>query len=419
METTFNIGKKDITYIHDGDAYFLQKLSDINKLGKKCFWEIWVRDNKIYRKSYQSGGKIREFPEISCTGKNIGRSNETTPHEQALFEAHSMWTKKQDQGYVIDQTDQQDQTVDNNINQNQESTQSTQSTFNKLPMLANKYEQRKSHLSLPFGISPKLDGIRVFVSQNEQDIVLSSRMGKPFSFLDNIRNSLRLLLRNHPNIIIDGELYSHDLPFNTISGVVRAKKKKSEHDEQMELWIFDLIDTTNKNTEIMSYQDRMELLKHLEQEYDLIGGQTNLKFVYYDLCDNHNQVAQYHTHYVDKGFEGIMCRNLNGTYLFKNRSNDLLKYKAFEDAEFEIIGAKPGIGTEKGAIVFECTCDAGVFDVRPRGSIDKRREMFRNKHKYIGKSLTVRYQPHTNYADQEADTGIPRFPVGIDVRDYE
>ena len=114
-----------------------------------------------------------------------------------------------------------------------------------------------------------------------------------------------------------------------------------------------------------------------------------------------------------------MCRNLNGTYLFKNRSNDLLKYKAFEDTEFKIIGAKPGIGTEKGAIVFECTCDAGVFDVRPRGSIEKRREMFRNKHKYIGKSLTVRYQPHTNYADQQADTGIPRFPVGIDVRDYE
>ena len=148
METTFNIGKKDITYIHDGDAYFLQKLTDINKLGKKCFWEIWVRDNKIYRKSYQSGGKIREFPEISCTGKNIGRSNETTPHEQALFEAYSMWTKKQDQGYVIDQTDQQDQTVNNNINQEStQSTQSTQSTFNKLPMLANKYEQRKSHLS--------------------------------------------------------------------------------------------------------------------------------------------------------------------------------------------------------------------------------------------------------------------------------
>ena len=40
-------------------------------------------------------------------------------------------------------------------------------------------------------------------------------------------------------------------------------------------------------------------------------------------------------------------------------------------------------------------------------------------HKYIGKPLTVRYQPHTNQADQEADTGIPRFPVGIDVRDYE
>ena len=127
----------------------------------------------------------------------------------------------------------------------------------------------------------------------------------------------------------------------------------------------------------------------------------------------------FHQYYVEQGFEGIMCRNIAGAYLPKNRSNDLLKYKAFEDAEFTITGAKPGVGTERGAIVFECTCDAGVFDVRPRGSIEKRREMYLSKHKYIGKPLTVRYQPHTNQADQEADTGIPRFPVGIDVRDYE
>jgi DNA ligase-1 len=290
-----------------------------------------------------------------------------------------------------------------------------------LPMLANKYQDRgEKYLSLPFGVSPKLDGIRVIaqIEKNAQNttVHLYSRLGKPFSFLDNIRNSIKLMLQSNQNLVIDGELYSHELPFNQISGAVRTKKTKSTIDHLLELWIFDVIDLSDPK---MSYKKRMELLKQLESNYNKFGGQPNLHFVYYDLCNDHKSIETFHNNYVEKGFEGIMCRNLDGPYLQKNRSNDLLKYKQFEDDEFIISNAKPGVGTENGAIVFECTCDAGVFDVRPRGSIDKRREMYLNKNKYIGKKLTVRYQPHTNQADQAADTGIPRFPVGIDIRDYE
>lgn len=35
-----------------------------------------------------------------------------------------------------------------------------------------------------------------------------------------------------------------------------------------------------------------------------------------------------------------------------------------------------------------------------------------NKSKYIGKNLTVQFQNLT-------DAGIPRFPVGLEIRDYE
>ena len=431
------VGKKSMTFFRNNAVYSLPRLSDTNKLGKHCFWEISVKDNKIYRNSYQEEGKVREFPPTECVGKNIGRANETTPNQQALFEAYTMWTKKQDQGYRIDtgvdDTDVDDpSTVVKQQSGNQQNKITDQSTDESnddrpayLPMLANKYTQRSKHLAVPFGISRKLDGIRVLASQNKRkELILTSRLGKPFSFLDNIRTSLRLFLQGHPNLLIDGELYSHDLPFNTISGVVRAKKTKSPYDAQIELWIFDLIDMKNDRTQAMRYEDRMMLLKSLEDTYNERGGQPNLRFVYYDLCNSHEDIEDWHAQYVEEGFEGVMCRNLSGPYLFKNRSNDLLKHKAFEDAEFTIVGAKPGVGTEKGAIVFECQCndadtDIGTFDVRPRGSIEKRRQMYLNKNQYIGKQLTVRYQPHTNQADQEAATGVPRFPVGIDVRDYE
>ena len=232
-------------------------------------------------------------------------------------------------------------------------------------------------------------------------------------------------MQGHPNLIIDGELYSHDLPFNQISGAVRTKKTKSAVDDKIELWIFDLIDMKNDTTRKMRYEDRIRLLKELETRYNERGGNQNLRFVYYDLCNKHEDLEAFHQQYVAQGFEGIMCRNLSGPYLFKNRSNDLLKFKAFEDAEFTIVGAKPGVSTEKGAIVFECSVSAiggdadSTFDVRPRGSVEKRRQMYLEKDRYIGKQLTVRYQPHTNDADRQNDTGIPRFPVGIDIRDYE
>ena len=95
-------------------------------------------------------------------------------------------------------------------------------------------------------------------------------------------------------------------------------------DNMIELWIFDIVFTKNPN---MSY-DRIEYLKDLEKQYNERGGNQN-RFVYYDLCHRHEDLEEFHQYYVEQGFEGIMCRNLAGSYLPKNRSNDLLKYKAF------------------------------------------------------------------------------------------
>lgn len=396
-------------YINQGNKFNLPKLSTLNKNGAETFWEIYVDGDKIHRRSYITDGKIREFPEITSSPKNVGKKNETNSHQQALFEAYTMWTKKQDQGYKISNGLKSSNSNSNSSNSKNENTGSV------LPMLANKFTERKKHLKLPFGISRKLDGIRVISTFEDSYVKLTSRLGKEFSNLQGIRNSLRSIFKLNPNLIIDGELYSHDLPFNQISGAVRSKKK-SDVDDILELWIFDVLPKDNLE---MPYKSRMELLKLFEKSLQKKVKSSNLKFVYYDICNSLEEVAGFHDRYVNEGFEGAMCRNLDSKYLFKNRSNDLLKFKSFEDKEFEIVGAKAGVGTEEGAIVFECKCEFGNFDVRPRGSIPRRREMFENKKDYMHKKLTVRYQPDTNEANRNNSTGIPRFPVGIEVRDYE
>jgi len=64
-------------------------------------------------------------------------------------------------------------------------------------------------------------------------------------------------------------------------------------------------------------------------------------------------------------------------------------------------------------VVWICETAKGQrFKCRPKGTQADRRDKYRNRQKYFGKMLTVKYQELTN-------DGIPRFPVGIAIRDYE
>jgi ATP-dependent DNA ligase len=103
-----------------------------------------------------------------------------------------------------------------------------------------------------------------------------------------------------------------------------------------------------------------------------------------------------------------MIRNLDGVYELGRRTKSLLKYKEFEDAEFLVVDVIEGEGTEKGAALFVCRTNTGqTFNVRPRGSLDKRKKQLQLKKMFIGQKLTVRYQPLSK------DEVLPRFPVGI------
>jgi DNA ligase-1 len=91
----------------------------------------------------------------------------------------------------------------------------------------------------------------------------------------------------------------------------------------------------------------------------------------------------------------------------------LLKVKQFVDEEFLIVGAEENKGRQKGQCTFICkTADGKEFKAKPMGTDETRRAYWENKDKYIGKHLTVRYFERT-------EGGVPRFPVGVEVRDYE
>lgn len=327
-------------------------------------------------------GKKQLDQRLVDSGKNIGRTNETTPYEQACSEAQSAYNRKVDEGYVEDK---------NNI------PKASDGLF--LPMLAQSYDKHHKKIKFPCWVQPKLDGMRMLAKKENGEILLWTRKGKPIETLKEIKSQLSPLLKEGE--ATDGEVYVHGWTFQRI---ISAIKKVSDDTPLLEYHIYDAPHTS------LLFESRFKT-RFQPKVIGEIG--LNIKIVDTELCQDEGEFSAAESRCIEAGYEGMMARNSFSPYKYKNRTFDLQKVKRFVDDEFEIIGGKDGSGRESGLIIFRCKTKSGLeFDVRPRGSQESRRDIFDNLSEYIGKSLTVRYQELT-------DDGVPRFPVGIAVRDYE
>ena len=363
--------------------------------GKIKEWNISVLqmgDGTCYIETehgYESGKKQLDQRYVG-EGKNIGRANETTVYEQACSEARSAHSRKKDSGYVEDK---------HNI--------PSESDGMFLPMLAHRYDKHSKKINYPCWVQPKLDGVRMLARKENGVVTMWSRQGKPIDIPDKINSQLCDMLDDGQ--CTDGELYVHGWTFQRI---IAAVKKKRDDTDLLEYHIYD------SPHETLEFEDRMPefgigsiKFPTYCQVWSVIG--NNIKFVKTYNIEDQLEFDVKETIMLSQGYEGMMARNKNSLYKFKNRSYDLQKVKRFQDDEFKIIGGKDGSGREAGMIVFKCITNSGLeFDVRPRGSHEERTKMFNNLDSYIGKMLTVRFQELT-------DDGRPRFPVGIAVRDYE
>ena len=62
--------------------------------GKIRQWTIHVQGNKFWTEGGLVDMKMNVAKPTSCTAKNIGHSNETSPEAQAQLEAKAKWDKK-------------------------------------------------------------------------------------------------------------------------------------------------------------------------------------------------------------------------------------------------------------------------------------------------------------------------------------
>jgi DNA ligase-1 len=267
------------------------------------------------------------------------------------------------------------------------------------PMLAHDYNKRGKDIKFPCYAQRKLDGVRCLAISGKG---LYSRTGKAFPHMDHIRAEINSLPKG---TILDGELYSDTLNFQEIVGLVKKETLKPADAPKMTQIYLCVYDTVMDGTN----EARNAWLADLFKTHKFKA----LRLLPTDSADNLEDVKRLHAMYVADGYEGLILRNKAGLYKVGHRSADLQKYKEFKDDEYKIVGFKEGDGIEKGCVIWVCeTKDKKPFSVRPRGTHEQRAEAFKTASKAVGKKLTVRFQELT-------EDGIPRFPVGLAIRDYE
>lgn len=333
---------------------------------------VYTEGADVIKESGVKDGKLVVYRSTS-KGKNIGKSNETTPEEQARLEAARKIQTKLDKEYF----DTEEEAVNMNV---------------VLPMLAKDYNKEKN-VDYPCYVQPKLDGMRALADFNK----IISREGKEVTTLDHIQKSLianKKGLDLPDDYMLDGELYAHGKDFQENMKLI--KKYVPGKTEEVKYHIYDLVGGDHKfETRIDALRVRIENIPHVE-------------LVPTYKVQTEEEMLEYHEKFIALGYEGTMIRHTRRGYSVNKRCSQLLKYKDFKDISAEIVDVIPSDKRPKQA-VFVCEYNGKRFNTGMKYSHKDREKILVNKADYIGKKEEIRFFEYTQ-------DGIPRFPVAVGTR---
>jgi ATP-dependent DNA ligase len=398
-------------------------IRSINKNGKTLEWQIFVTplkdgeqvpfeqaflDNKQLANTYsamikvdsgQTEGVVRaSVPTYVKTGKNKGRANETNVICQALRDALGIYNKQARKATTRD-------------------TGTTAGFRPPPPMLAQVYDKRKAKVQFPVFVQKKYNGIRAVAALRADSTVgLFSRRSLEFPGFAyvgvEIERFLTMKAANGMSLCLDGELYSHGMRLQELSGHVRRAEASTT--PKLQYMIFDCFVIEKPD---LIFTERNQLLDEFFATSDL----QYCKRVETFIAKDEKELFVYRDQFLADKYEGAIVR-IDTPYEFsynEHHSDRLLKVKPSYDAEYEIIGWTRGKkGKASNALMINCkTADGKEFAVTPAMPIternklaDKMEEKVKSgpnegktkfEAEWLGKMITVTY-------DEESADGVPQ-----------
>ena len=273
-------------------------------------------------------------------------------------------------------------------------------------MLAHKFDESRVDWNQAVYIQPKLDGVRCLFTKDGA----FSRNHKQFMNVRHIEMALKPFFDQHPDVILDGELYNHKLKrdFEKIISLVRKQKPtdtdRLDAQHLVQFHVYDYFDGVMYD----SYSTRADQLACSN-----IYGPC-VRYVETHLVKSYDVARANHKVYLENGYEGSIIR-LDGLYKH-GRSYDLMKFKDFSDTEATIVGYEIGKGKRTGTLgKFIMLDDEGVRFGCPPGkgyTYKDLASMLKNIDSFIGKRATFTYF-------QRTQAGSYRHPLFKAIRNYE
>jgi DNA ligase-1 len=276
------------------------------------------------------------------------------------------------------------------------------------PMLAYKLNQHKINFKEFIYMQPKLDGVRCLFTKDGA----FSRTGKQFMNVKHIEESLKDYFEQNPAIVLDGELYNHNLrdDFEKIISLVRKQKPTDEdRSEARRLTQYHVYDYTNTSmNNMVNYRYRLNQLT-CSDIYT-----SSIHYVESRRVKSMKQAKDFHIRKLAEGYEGSILRT--NTPYKHGRSWGLMKFKDFHDAEATIVDYQEGKGKRLGTIgkFIMQDDDGNVFGCPPgKGyNYSDMKCILENIHKYMGQKATFTYFERTK-------AGSYRHPLFKTLRNYE
>lgn len=259
------------------------------------------------------------------------------------------------------------------------------------PMLAQKYVPTKRYDLKNMWWQYKYDGHRCLITREGDEIIAYSRNGKIINTISHITSSLNI----PEGYTLDGELYIHDTPLQTISSIVRRVQPDNI---KLKYVVYDALLE-------QSFSKRLDYIMNLRLPalHSFVAPTTEKPDL--DMLTNKGIKEQAQAY----GYEGFMLRTNTAPYEVGKRSDQLLKVKTRYDTEAKVIGILP---SADGCAVLVCKLGNTEFKVVAPGTIEQKVHIYENAGVYIGKYVTVEYAELTK-------EGVPFHPVAIGFREAE
>lgn len=348
------------------------------KTGAVQQWSIEVSGDTFTCTYGQLGGKLQSQP-TKCTSRNVGRSNETTPEQQAQLEADALIAKKIKSGYSYDK--------------------SAPVTV-QLPMKVKSYQDQINNVKFPCFSTPKLNGVNAIFKRVEGAITIYSRGGEVYPPIPHIEQYIGELMDELPSNELNGELYIHGEHLQDIQSAV---KKPKELSKRLEFAIFDVADS------VEDYQYRRITLSTLEQTLERLEHPSlqHISFLTGIICNSHEDIESHYNQCMASKLEGTVIKNFDGLYKHNVRSSDQFKYKKVLSKEFLITSFE----VDKNNLpVFILNVGEQFFKAKPKGTKEYWGSVDPND--FIDQWATIEYETYSK-------AGIPLKPIFISLRNCD